>query len=55
MMAPVLLAGTATFLFAVGLLLFGIGGADRLVIGAVLAGLLALSFAILARFAAPRR
>jgi TM2 domain-containing membrane protein YozV len=54
-MAPVLLAGAATFLFAVALLLFGIGGADRFVIGAVLAGLLALSFAVLARFAGPRR
>ena len=54
-MAPVLLAGTATLLFAIALLLFGIGGADRFVIGAVLAGLLALSFAVLARFAEPRR
>ena len=54
-MASVLLAGTATFLFAVALVLFGIGGADRLVVGAVLAGFLALSFAVLARFAQPRR
>ena len=54
-MGAVLAAGTATFLFAVALVLFGIGGADRFVIGAVLAGLLFLSAAVLARFAAPRR
>ena len=54
-MGAVLAAGTAAFLFFVALVLFGIGGADRVVIGAVLAGLLSLSFAVLARFAAPRR
>ena len=54
-MGAVLAAGTATFLFVIALVLYLIGGADRLVIGAVLAGLLALSASVLARFAAPRR
>ena len=31
------------------------GGTDRLMVGAVLAGLLSLSIAVLARFAVPRR
>ena len=53
-MAAVLAAGTATFLFLIALVLYGIGGADRVVIGAALAGLLFLSAAVLARFAAPR-
>jgi hypothetical protein len=54
-MVTVLAAGTATFLFLGALVLYGIGGADRFVIGAVLAGLLFLSASVLARFAAPRR
>ena len=54
-MLAVLGAGTAVVLFLVALVLFGIGGADRLVVGAALAGLLALSFAVLARFGTPRR
>jgi hypothetical protein len=54
-MGAVLAAGTATFLFLIALVLYGIGGADRVVLGAVLAGFLALSFAVLARFATPRR
>lgn len=54
-MGAVLFAGTAAFMFAVALILFGIGGADGFVIAAVLAGLLALSLSIVARFGQPRR
>ena len=54
-MAAVLFAGTAAFLFFIALALLGIGGADRLVVGAVLTGLLSLSFSVLARFGAQRR
>ena len=53
-MAPVLLAGTASVLFLAALVLYGIGGADRLAIFASLAGVLALSLAVVARFAEPR-
>jgi hypothetical protein len=54
-MAAVLFAGTAGFLFFIALALFGIGGADRLAVGAALAGLLSLSISVLARFTEPRR
>jgi hypothetical protein len=54
-MATVLLAGTAAFLFFIALVVFLIGGWDRLMVSAVLAGLLSLSLSVLARFSAPRR
>ena len=54
-MGAVLAAGTATLLFLIALVLYGIGGADRFVLGAVLTGLLFLSASVLARFAVPRR
>ena len=54
-MAAVLFAGTAAFLFFIALLLYGIGAADRLMVGAVIAGLLSLSISVLARYNELRR
>ena len=51
----ILAAGTAVVFYLIALVLYGLGGADRLVFGAVLAGLLAMSFAVLARFVARPR